>query len=114
MKLVSHHRHPANVYASGPLDRMDNLRTDSAALESALQDSGSRLFPVWRGLNLVRLGVTLEGGWLNAEQLDLPSVAEEVVFLGQSTDGTAHFAIDLSHHDDPPPGKLSDPVPVLV
>jgi len=79
------------------------MRVDADALESALQDPGSRLFPVWRGLNLVRLGATLEGGWLNAEQLDLASVAEEVVFLGQSSDGTAHFAIDLSHHDDPPP-----------
>lgn len=102
MRTVRHHRHAANVYASGPLDRMDKLRLDDAALQAALDDPETRIFPVWRGLNLVRYGATLEWGWLAGGSLDFRSITTDLVFLGASDDGAAHFAIDLSHQEDHP------------
>lgn len=93
----------ANVYAAGPLDRADRLRGDPDWLARALKAPETLLVPVWRNRNLV-LG---EAG--APEPVFLPGthpatkLARTGVFLGLR-DGAAVFALDLSHHADPPLG----------
>lgn len=102
MRHVPHHRHPANPYASGPLDRADCMRADTRAISAALAAPNARLVPVWRGLNLVRFGKTLSEYMPKAGETDLLALASETVFLGFDRDRIAHFALDLSDHPIPP------------
>jgi NAD+ diphosphatase len=104
MRKVPHHRHPANAYASGPLDRADALRADAEAVARALSDAAARLHPVWRGQNLVRYGEDIRGWSPDADRAVFIAEARETVFLGLGQDGAPHFALDFSHHDAPPAG----------
>lgn len=97
-----HHAHAANRYASGPLDRADHLRDDLEALLELALSPRARLVPVWRQRSLVRRGPQ------SPEAHHLPVVeamleeAHEWIFLGLDSQGAAHIAIDISHHEDPP------------
>lgn len=104
MKKVSHHGHPANAYASGPLDRADRLRADTEAVARALMDEAARLHPVWRGHNMVRYSEQIQAWSPDRDRAVFISEARETVFLGLDGGGAPHFALDLSHHDDPPAG----------
>lgn len=90
----------ANTYASIEIDRAGHLRRDDEWLVSQLRDPASRVVPVWRSRNLVIEGdipqpMALPTGHLPLDDHDV------VVFLGL-VDKTAYFAIDVSHHDEPP------------
>lgn len=102
MRSVSHHRHSANPYASGPLDRADLMRADQRALAQALENSETRLIPVWQGLNLVQFGASLTACMPPLEAVDITSIAASPIFLGLDKDGVAHFAVDFSNDEMPP------------
>jgi NAD+ diphosphatase len=94
---------PPNLYAAGPLDRADGLRSEPAWLDRALADPDARLVPVWRSRNLV-LG---EPG--APEPVFLPgdhpakALARTVIFLGLQGQVPV-FALELKPQDDPPLG----------
>jgi NAD+ diphosphatase len=102
MKTVPHHSHAPNVYASGPLDRADRLRGDDAALATALGSHTARLFPLWRGHNLVQMGNAMRGFALPGSRTDLVAQSALTVFLGLDHTGAPHFAVDLSGLETPP------------
>ncbi len=97
-----HHAHPANRYASGPLDRADHLRDDMDALLELALSPQARLIPVWRQQSLIRLGpASPEAHHLPVAEALLQD-AHEWVFLGLDASGAAHVAIDVSKHEEPP------------
>jgi NAD+ diphosphatase len=99
-----------NVFAGGHLDRAAPLRRDAAALARALADPASRIVPVHRGRSFVRFeGKRASAVALSGEQAAatswLPEDVQAVPLLGlaagpDGTGGIAHFALDLSHHDE--------------
>ncbi|NMM45316.1 NAD(+) diphosphatase [Rhodospirillaceae bacterium KN72] len=100
MKSVPHHSHPSNMYASGPLDRADRLRTDIDALSEAW--ARALVVPIWQDRNFVRLDGDPVGILLPADALDDLPDGTVRVFLGLDAQGVPHFAVDLSHHEEPP------------
>lgn len=90
-----------NPYANVGLNRVSERRGDRDWLESLLRADETLVLPMWRSRNLVIRGddahaVVLRGG----EARGLFEVAKEVVLLGLKGD-VAHFAVDLSHIDEP-------------
>jgi NAD+ diphosphatase len=83
-------------YTGSPLDRASHLRED----DTHLKNPQSRIVPVWRNRNLV-----------SAEEpvAFFPTVAEAAKLFDQGRylsmlglyDDVAHFAVDLSHLEDP-------------
>lgn len=104
MRQVPHHRHPANVYAAGPLDRADKLRLDPGALAAARAAEGTRFVPVWRDLSLIRMDPAAPAGVTPSRaECDWPEVdKEDVIFLGLDAAQTAYFALDLSDRPQAP------------
>lgn len=102
------HPFPPNIFAGSPLDRADGKRRDADWLAAQRAATGSRLLPVWRSRNLLRM--TAEG----EPRLASLSVTEMAHFfphmpwalLGEAN-GVAWFAMDLSSLDDPPAGNFS-------
>lgn len=103
---VPHHRHSANVYASGRLDRSHAERSDGVALARMLSDPTTVIVPIWRTRSLVdardraRASMTT----LAAFRACFGEAALERdagLFLGRVA-GTPHFGIDLSamHEDE--------------
>ncbi len=93
-------RERTNYYVGVGLDRAAHRRADSIWLAERIGDPASAFVPVWRSLNLIREGAQPEAGYLA-----LPAAAEagrQIVFLGL-VEARAHFAVDLSHWDDPAP-----------
>jgi NAD+ diphosphatase len=93
-----------NIFAGSRLDRAANLRRDPAWLTRALASPESRLIPLFRGRNLVRF----EGELARAVApsvgeaggtLWLPDDPQAAPLLGIA-EGVAHFALDLSAHDE--------------
>lgn len=106
MKDVPHHRHAANVYASGGIERVHLLRGDTAKLRDLLAHPGARVVPVWRQRNLVVDNAPALNGAPGAGFLTVPEFqalfAEialdpegSAILLGL-VDDTPYFAIDLS------------------
>jgi NAD+ diphosphatase len=89
-------------YSGLPLDRAANQRRDEAWVAKHLGHEGTLILPVWRGLNLVRLGDSRppeavfptgpEGRALMAE-------ADALVILGVHQE-TAYVAADISTLDE--------------
>ena len=92
---------PPNVYEAGGLDRAALRRRDEAWLAAQLAHPATRLVPVWRSRNLVldpeHPAPALLGAGGAAE---LVASAGCVVLLGLAGE-TAHFAVDVSHLEDP-------------
>jgi NAD+ diphosphatase len=90
-----------NFYAAGGLDRAALRRRDAAWLAARLADPATRLVPVWRSQSFVVHGETPAAAHLGADMsADLLRMAGTVVLLGLVGE-VAHFAVDLSHLDDP-------------
>ena len=90
-----------NPYAGLGLDRASERRNDQAWLDALAVDESAVILPVWQSKNLVTLGeerraVMLQSG----DGRTLFEIAREVVFLGLK-EQVPHFAVDLSHLDDP-------------
>ncbi|MEM9682814.1 MAG: NAD(+) diphosphatase [Pseudomonadota bacterium] len=92
----------ANIYANTDLDRAAHLRRDASWIREKLNDGSSRILPIWRSRSLVVEGETPVSILLEPDRR-LISQTQVVVFLGLM-DEVAHFAIDVSHHEDPPFG----------
>lgn len=100
--FVFHHRHAANVYASGGIERAHLIRSDSAKLRELLSRPDARVVPVWRSRNLVvEDGKTPQPGFLTVEQFQqlFAEIALDpegsAILLGFAED-KPYFAIDLS------------------
>ena len=92
-----------NFYASAAVDRQGHLRRDDQWLAQRLADPATRILPVWRTHNLVIAGSTPSAAWLSVERAAvLLREGREVAFLGVH-ESIAHFAIEVSHLDDPAP-----------
>ncbi|HLI11995.1 MAG TPA: NAD(+) diphosphatase [Alphaproteobacteria bacterium] len=94
-----------NFYAESGLDRMSQRRADAEWLAARLSDPHSRLVPVWRAQNLFRATAGADGfpAPLFPAVTALPSLLNgerNVVLLGVIEE-VAHFAVDLSHVEDP-------------
>ncbi len=90
-----------NFFAAAALDRVSHLRADRDWLAARLDDPASAFLPVWRGRNLVIEGEAPRAmRFARAEATPLIEAAGEVVLLGLFA-GIAHFAVDLSHLDEP-------------
>jgi len=94
---------PPNFYTETGLDRMSERRSDKAWIAELLRAGKAVIIPVWRGRNLVIRGRESP----RAAHLSVDHVAELIaggahaMFLGFRNDAP-HFAVDLSHLDQPP------------
>jgi NAD+ diphosphatase len=92
-----------NFYVISALDRASAHRRDAGWLARQLADPKSRLLPVWRGQNLLRDEETPTAALLaRGEAESLLTDARDVALLGLMGD-VAHFALDLSDREEPPP-----------
>ncbi len=92
-----------NYYAALPLDRRAQQRGDQAWIERLLRDGATRILPVWRAQNLVAgIGEAPRAAWLSMSQAEAWTGGTDAVFLGIA-DEVAHFALELSHLEDPAP-----------
>ena len=90
-----------NPYAAIGLDRASERRGDAAWIESLFHAPNSRLMPIWRSRSFIVPGEAPLAAIIEPEAVRALAVtAEDAVFLGLKDD-IAHFAIDLSHMDDP-------------
>jgi NAD+ diphosphatase len=90
-----------NFYAGLGLDRASQRRRDAAWIAERLADPGSLLFPVWRAQNFVRVEATAAPvSFAVGTAASLIQSASEVVLLGLA-EGTACFAVELSHIEAP-------------
>jgi NAD+ diphosphatase len=92
-----------NFYASAAVDRLGQLRRDDRWIAERLADPATRILPVWRTHSLVIAGGTPSAAWLSVERAGpLLREVREVAFLGFH-ESIAHFAIEVSHLEDPAP-----------
>jgi NAD+ diphosphatase len=96
-----------NFYAAVPLDRRAERRRDRDWIEELLRKGISRIIPVWRSQNLIAgIGAEPRAAWLTVAQAEAWIGGTEPVFLGLAED-VAHFALDLSHLEDPAPAVIA-------
>ena len=96
-------RYRPNFYAGAALDRLAQLRHDAEWIARRLADPTTRLLPVWRTHNLVVSGSAPRAAWLPVERAGhLLTEVREIAFLG-FYEQVAHFAVEVSHLDDPAP-----------
>ncbi len=92
-----------NFYAGAAVDRLGHLRRDAQWIAERLADPATRILPVWRTHNLVVTGSAPSAAWLSVERAaHLLREAQEIAFLGFH-ESIAHFAVEVSHLDDPAP-----------
>ena len=90
-----------NFYAGSGLDRAAHRRTDAEWLDAVRRAAGSRILPMWRSKSLVVTGEAPSVVMLDAQDASvLLEACAECVFMGY-LDEVPHFALDLSHHEDP-------------
>ncbi|MGE0714175.1 MAG: NAD(+) diphosphatase [Alphaproteobacteria bacterium] len=90
-----------NFYASSGLDRVSHLRKDADWLAARLADPASRVQPVWRSQSFVVAGERPAAGWLPAAAMRHHVEAGATLALLGLFGGVAHFALDLSHVEEP-------------
>jgi NAD+ diphosphatase len=90
-----------NPYADIGLDRMAARRRDEEWLRSLLEAETTAVLPVWRAKNLIIRGDEPRASVLRAQEIAaLVKDNGALVFLGFK-DEVAHFAVDISHLDEP-------------
>ena len=95
-------REEANFYATSALDRVAHRRRDEAWLAERLADPRSLLLPVWRGQNLLRDSDRPMAAMLvRGEAPAFVEAAPAIALLGLVGE-VAHFAVDVSHHEQSP------------
>ncbi len=99
--IVFHHRHHANYYASGGIERAHLLRADAQALRRMLLQPDTRVVPVWRARNLVAegdppLAAALSVTEFRSRFAEVPLDPDSGAVLLGLVGETAHFAVDLS------------------
>ena len=89
------------LFAGGGIDRVAHLRRDEVWLAEQLSHPATRLVPTWRSRNLMVMDDAPGPVLLNANNAATIIENDSIIaFLGV-IDEIAHFAIDLSHFDDP-------------
>ncbi|MGB1547090.1 MAG: NAD(+) diphosphatase [Alphaproteobacteria bacterium] len=90
-----------NLYTGSILDRAAHRRSDADWIATQFRRPETRIVPVWRNANLIRVSESPAAGLVSFEAI-AASVGEETVaaFLG-FFETTPYFAVDLSHLDDP-------------
>jgi NAD+ diphosphatase len=106
-----------NVYEGLVLDRAAERRRDKGWIAERLAHPATRILPVWRERNLIRHGGDTAPlpAWLTPEAARAIGGADaEFVLLGVADD-VAHFALSISHLEEPaaigavgPHGALAD------
>ncbi len=91
-----------NIYSGGSLDRAGERRSDAQWLADQLTRPTTRLIPVWKTQNLVqRQDSAVRAARPFYAGADwLTRLGTEPLFLGID-ENAAHFALDLTHLDDP-------------
>jgi NAD+ diphosphatase len=90
-----------NFYAGSALDRAAQRRADEAWLAGLRRAVTTRVVPIWRSKSLVVQGESPAAIMLEVAEAEmLFEACAEPVFMGLVGD-VAHFAVDLSHLDDP-------------
>jgi NAD+ diphosphatase len=87
-------------FSGNPLDRGSNQRRSAEWLAGHASSPASRYLAFWKLNPLSRAGSSAELVWLDADVLQHLSEDAEPFLLGVQ-DGAAHFAIDLTHIEDP-------------
>ena len=91
-----------NFYTGLPFVRDDAVRRDEAALARLRADPDSRVMALWRDRHHVTGGDAPAPVWhRGAAARRLLEDAAFQALLGASSDGTAHFAVDVSHLEEP-------------
>lgn len=86
------------TFAGSFLDRADRLRSDEADIAARLADPASLVSPFWRGKPLFDL--TSEGprlAWLASNDPLIADSDQAPIFMGLDSNGTSHFAADVSY-----------------
>ncbi len=95
----------ANYYSGMPLSRDDALRRDAVALERLRANPQSRVLAIWRNQHLIVDRSAPAPVWHTGDEAShLFTEAEGWALLGMREDA-AHFAVDVSHIDDPVSAK---------
>ena len=91
-----------NFFGETGLNRMAERRTDSAWLETLSNDETAVIVPIWRTRNLIAQNSEKPSAvHLTITHLkDIKDEETHLIFLGYR-DEVPHFAIDLSHIDEP-------------
>jgi NAD+ diphosphatase len=86
-----------NAFANSPLDRAGHHRRDPYWLASAAEAPETRLIAFFQGMPfIVEREGALGAGWLDAHAATAIAPDETpLLFLGNDTSGSAHFAIDI-------------------
>lgn len=103
--MTAHPLRALPAYAGGRLDRAPGLRADPARLAALLDDSSTRVIPLWRDRCLLRDAVPLVLARAAAGPLTTPE--HDRAFLGLDGDA-ALFAVDLSTLDETAALALAD------
>lgn len=97
--------HRPHFYESRFLDRAAHLRQDDTWLRQQLSAVETRILPVWRNHVLVTAEAEPVLAMTSVTEMEID--LDDSAFLGLF-DGTAHFAVDLSTHDEPPLGDIGE------
>ncbi len=97
-----------HFYSSTWIDRCEERRGDRAWLDARLADPRTRVVPVWRQRNLVRVGEEALAVEVPLSELPERPPDEDLFFLGLDGDGRACFALALDEAVDSPelPGSV--------
>jgi len=91
-----------NFFAETGLDRMSERRADADWLRALRDSADAVILPVWKTHNLVAQVEETSRAVMLAVREVRGAIAEDThfVFLGYRG-GVPHFAVDLSHHEEP-------------
>ncbi len=90
-----------HAFSGMPLSRDDALRRDADAIARLREHPESRVLVVWRDRHLIVDTAAPGATWHRGEEgRGLLAEAEHWALLGEG-DGIAHFAVDISHLDEP-------------
>ncbi len=87
-------------FSGCPIDRADHERRDPDWIERQAAREDARFLPVWRLQVLVKDGATPALAWARGVVREHMNPRVGAVLLGVY-EGVAHFAVDLSLHEDP-------------
>jgi len=91
----------SHAFSGMPLSRDDALRGDTDAIARLRDHPESRVLVVWRDRHLIADAAAPGATWHRGDEgRGLLAEAENWVLLGEG-DGIAHFAVDISHMDEP-------------
>ena len=83
------------------IDRAAHLRHEPDWAAGAPSGAPARILPIWRDQSLVMAGDRPQAAFLETDAAQaICDAGSCTVFLGLD-DGTAYYAVDLSHHEDP-------------